>query len=192
MTKHTKKRGINIKDIYIGQVVLIKEYNEFEKIPSNATILSETSSKKITSINVRKIAFAKQGEFGVELAGRLNKNKFAYKVVEPMSIENNEVDVKNNTLVISKPKKVGSLLRVVGFPSVVKKGDEAKIRKMLLSSDKKLNIRNHSLKLSYDNIFNISQYNEANEQASKLFEFKLNKLTTKPQEIEKVYKKHFK
>lgn len=193
MANNAKKRGINIKDIYTGEVVLIKEYGIDEKISLSQNVIKTNDDTKITSLSIRKIVFTLKGDIGTDLSrGLCKKNKYSYKVVDTTNVNDEDKNIKNNTLVIDNAEKVGSVLFLAGFPIIVKEKELKKITKLLLSRDKVLNIREHSLKLDGDNIFDLNQVKQANEQAKTLYLFKSSKLPTKPQEIEKVYKKHFK
>ena len=187
-------KGINLQYIYIGTVSLVKEYDEGEKVLSSKNMIITGSYGKITCYGIRKIVFALKEDEGIDLSYGLNRrNSYSYKVID-LRKENEfgQLNVKNNTLIIDEPKAVGDILASSGFPSVVKDSDVKEITKILLASDKVLNIREHSLKLDGSDIFNVSNIEKVNFQAKQLYLFKINKIPIVPQEIEKVYVKHFK
>ena len=183
---NNKINNVSLNDIYIGKVVLVKEQIDNEN--------TEEKGRNFKNIKIRKIVFTLKGNEGTELSKGLCKNsKYVYKVINNDNIvQDEQTSLKNNIMVIDEPKQIGSILTFAGFPSVVKGKDIKKIRKLLLSEDKKLNIQKHSVRLIGSDIFNIYQVNKANEEAVDLYKFKSSKLPTKPQEIEKVYKKYFK
>ena len=190
MSKKVKKSGTNINDIYIGEVALVKTYNEQEKVPTNQNYVGMSGNTSVNSISIRGIVFTmKNGKcVGTELSRIPKNSKYDYRVI---TNESDLTGVKNNTLVIENPKKVGALLACTGFPAVVKGNNITQVRKLLLSNEQVLTVRKHTRKLSAP-IFDVQLIEEANKQASDLYWFKNSKLPTKPQEIEKVYKKHFK
>lgn len=183
---NAKKSEILLNDIYVGKVVHVKEYYENEN--------TDEQRRRFTNLKIRKIVFTVKGDEGIDLySGLCKKDKYSYKVIDFNTVEQeNTTKLKNNILIIDEPKRVGELLIHAGFPSVVRGKDIKKITKLLLSKDRKLNIQKHSLRLNGSHIFNIYQVNQANEQAVDLYKFKVSKLPTKPQEIEKSYKKSFK
>ena len=186
------KRNIFLKDIYTGTVVLVKEHVEGEKVPITNDVIASTEKGTISCLEVRKIVFSMKGNEGVDISNGLKKkNRYTYKVIDA-SEDGKNLNVKNNTLVISNPKKVGDVLFIAGYPRLVRHSNAKTISKVLLSGDKLLKIREHSIKLSSSDFIEPEVVARANEQASNLYVFKSYKLPTKQQEIEKVYVKHFK
>jgi len=192
MEKNIKKRGVNINDIYTGRVVFIKEYDNEAQIPDNNIVIGSNKSGRIACLDVRKIVFTMQENLGVDLSRTLLKrNKYSYQVIDSTLNNGENLSVKNNTLVIDNPEKVGTILTIAGFPSVVRGDDISEITKMLLSKEKVLKIREHVIGLSEGDIFDLEQIKDINSQFNSLYLFKTEELPTKVQKIEKVYKKHF-
>lgn len=197
--KSKAMKEVNVKDIYVGVVSHIKVLNEKEGLKDEEgryLVPAITSNnKKVMNLKVRKMVFVKRGNQGYELpSGLFSSSKYNYRIVNLSTdcTKNGELNVKNNTLIINEPRSVGNLLSVVGFPNVVKGSDLRKVKKFLLSEDKNITFRKHSLKLTSRGFLDLDKVAEANEEASSYYYFKEEKLPIKPQEKEKQYAKHFK
>lgn len=192
-------KGVNIKNIYVGVVSHVKVLNEDEILRNeNGTYLKPEkveNNKKVMNLKVRKMVFVKRGDQGYELpSGLFSSSKYNYRIVNlsTESIIDGELNVKNNTLVINEARPVGNLLSVVGFPSVVKGSDLRQVKKFLLSDEKNITFRKHTLELNQKGFLDLDKVQEANEEASSYYYFKSEKLPTRPQDKEKQYKKYFK
>ena len=87
---------------------------------------------------------------------------------------------------------MGDMLKLIGYPSVVRKNDIKEITKLVLSKKVLLSVRKNSLALNGLAIFDVEQVRNANDQAVELYWFKQMNLPVSPQKTEKVYAKYFK
>lgn len=200
MERKNKEKGINLSDIFIGEVTLVKEIDSSTNIldevvsvaiEKNAFIIGKSANARIKGLTLRKVVFVMKENEGIVLSkGLSKKNTYNYKVIN--SNDNTELDVKNNTIVIDDPKPIGDILNVIGYPNFVRKNDIKEIAKLVLSSNAVLSVRENLIVLNGSEIFNIEQVRSANEQAKELYCFKHRNLPVNPQKIEKVYAKYFK
>ncbi len=193
MERKNKVKGINLSDIFIGEVALVKEIeNGVDILDENVSlVIGRSANARIKGLTLRKVVFVMRENEGVVLSkGLSKKDTYSYKVIN--SSDNTELDVKNNTIVIDDPKPIGDILKVIGYPNVVRKNDVKEITKLVLSSKVLLSARKNSLVLSSYGPFDVDQVRNANEQAVELYWFKQTNLPVKPQKTEKVYAKYFK
>lgn len=188
-----KEKEINLSEIFIGDVTLVKEIDSSTDISEKdgSLITGKNEHTRIKCLTIRKVVFIMSGDEGIDLSkGLSKKNTYSYKVIN--SSDNTELDVKNNTIVIDDPKPIGDILEVIGYPSVVRKNDIKNIAKLVLSDNLILNVRKNSLVLRAGGLFDVEQVGRVNEQAKELYLFKQMDLPVKPQKIEKAYAKYFK
>ena len=188
-----KEKEINLSDIFIGDVTLVKEIDSSTDILEEdvSLIIGKNEHARIKGLTLRKVVFFMSGDEGIDLSkGLSKKNTYSYKVIN--SSNNTELDVKNNTIVIDDPKPICDILEVIGYPSVARKKDIKNIAKLVLSDNVVLNVRKNSLVLHDEGVFDVEQVERVNEQAKELYWFKQIDLPVKPQKIEKAYAKYFK
>lgn len=193
MEGKNKGKEINLSDIFIGDVILVKEIDSSTDILEEdvSLVIGKNAHARIKGLSLRKLVFVMNGNEGIDLSkGLSKKNTYSYKVIN--SNNNTELNVKNNTIVIDDPKPIGDILEVIGYPQVVRKKDIKKIAKLVLSDNLILNVRKNSLVLRAGGIFDVEQVERVNEQAKELYYFKQFDLPVRAQKIEKAYAKYFK
>lgn len=177
------EESVLLGDIHIGRVVQVREYHE--KGTNGETI------RHFKNLDVRKIVFMLIDDNGIDLSRKLLGNdKYTYKVMN-LDDEKTKDKLKHNTLVITDAIKVDQILRLAGFPDVVRGGEIKTVAKLLLSKEQELKIKKHSMNLNGGPIFDCKTVVEVNREAVELYNFKTCDLPTKPQPKEKAYKKYF-
>lgn len=190
VSKNTNKNnGVFRKDVYMGVVSLIKEMDKDAPLAPASIVLEESQTRKITAMNIRQMVFQNLNyQAGEDLMFRLGMSTpYTYKIM------NSNEDYKNNTIVIGKEQSLNEFLDYMGFPSFLKPKDLRVVKKMLLSSDFKIQMQPHMIDLKRNvTVINPEMVAEVNAQGMQLFNFKASKLPTEPRKIEKVYAKYFK
>lgn len=183
------KKGVNLKSIHIGEVVLIKEYKDQESF-SVATHLPIDSRQDsiVTKSRIRKVVFIKGTEAKILSAKLKGNSDLTYKIMH----SGKEKEVKHNTLLVDKAQPVGDFLAMLGYPMVVSKRQLRNITKSLLSFEKEMKVLKHKVKLTSKDLYDENQIKRANNQAIDVNFFKSRNLPIEEQEMEKVYAKHFK
>ena len=189
MDKKVNKNKINLNDIYVGHVALVKEC---EPGDNTVVIIGRNTNGEIGKIALRKVVFIMRENDGIVLSrNTLNSHSYSYKVIDS-SDDSSKLNVKNNTLVIDNPKPIGDILRLIGYPKVVTKKQTKEIAKLVLSKKTFLNTRKNSLILNGNDLYDVEQLIRFNEQSKELYRFKVTNLPVDTQKTEKVYAKYFK
>lgn len=183
---------VDRNSLQTGIVSLIKVVDNDTKLPKDAEVIGESSGKKIAALNIRKMVFEKQGDFGTDiLYGLSRKQPYSYRIMDE-SMMSSMGEYLHNTLCIRDVNELGDVLFFVGFPDEIAQEDISGIKQMVTSKKGLLHIQAHSVIISEQGVIDPERVKYINSQAVSVQEFSKTKLSTKPQRIEKIYGKYFK
>lgn len=187
MEKQNKTNTVDRRALQTGIVSLIKIVEPNDKIEKNAKVMGNVNGKKVVALNIRKIVFEENSGYGRDIFYKLSKNKpYTYSVMDEFE------ESLNNTLVITHARNLSDVLFYAGFLDKVSVTDKKAIKKITMSKDQSLQIKKHQVKITSSGVINPGRSKEINSQAVSLDNFRKRKLPSRPQQIEKVYRKHFK
>ncbi len=175
-------------DIYIGIVSRIV-INKIDEIMPNGHVLLRTNKRNTVALDLRKIIFTPEGLKGRDLFYSYNGNSYSYNLCDLSQAEYRVPE--NNEIVIRNFRCADDLLEHFGVNVKLEKiTDFMKVRSILLSNSKTIEVPKHIITLDEDGVINPNTVELVNDQANDLYQFVSLDLPGTPQKLEKVMCKY--